>query len=187
MLRIINMERHRALDLIKDNVKTKNLVKHLLATEAVMRALAEHFKEDPDLWGLAGLVHDLDYDLTKDDFPQHGKVGANMLAKEGLDEVILHAVRAHSGSEEAQSMLAKALYCTDPLTGFLVACALINPSKKIKDIDLAFALNRFKEKRFAAGADRNMISSCSDIGLSLDEFISIGLKAIQNISDDIGL
>jgi putative nucleotidyltransferase with HDIG domain len=181
------MERHKALDLVKENVKTKNLVKHLLATEAVMSALAEHFKEDSDLWGLAGLVHDIDYDLTKDDFPLHGKVGANMLAKEGMDETILHAVRAHSGSEEPQSKLAKALCCTDPLTGFLVACALINPSKKIKDIDLAFALNRFKEKRFAAGANRHMICSCSDIGLSLDEFITIGLKAMQDISDDIGL
>jgi putative nucleotidyltransferase with HDIG domain len=181
------MERHKALELIKANVKTKNLVKHLLATEAVMRALAEHFKEDSDLWGLAGLVHDIDYDLTKDDFPQHGKVGADMLAKEGMNEVILHAVRAHSGSEEPKSKLAKALCCTDPLTGFLVACALINPSKKIKDVDLTFALNRFKEKRFAAGANRNMISGCSDIGLSLDEFITVGLKAMQNISVEIGL
>ncbi len=136
---------------------------------------------------MQGLVHDIDYDLTKDDFPQHGKIGANMLAKEGVDEAILHAVRAHSGSELAKSRLAKALCCTDPLTGFLVACALINPSKKIKDIDLGFALNRFKEKRFAAGANRNMISSCSDIGLELDEFISIGLSAMQNISDNIGL
>ena len=110
-----------------------------------------------------------------------------MLAKEGIDEAILHAVRAHSGSEEAKSRLAKALCCADPLTGFLVACALINPSRKIKDIDLAFALNRFKEKRFAAGADRNKISICCDIGLSLDEFINIGLNAMRNISDDIGL
>lgn len=187
MLHIINMERHRALDLIKENVKTKNLIKHLLATEAVMRALAEHFKEDPDLWGLAGLVHDIDYDLTKDDFQQHGKLGAKMLAKEDMDEKILHAVRAHSGSEQAQSRLAKALCCTDPLTGFLVACALINPSKKIKDIDLAFALKRFREKRFAAGANRHMINSCNEIGLSLDEFISIGLKSMQEISDEIGL
>ncbi|MGA1839409.1 MAG: HD domain-containing protein [bacterium] len=181
------MERHKALGLIKTNIKTKNLVKHLLATEAVMRALAEHFKEDQDLWGVVGLVHDIDYDLTKDDFPMHGKLGADMLAKEGVDEEILHAVRSHSGSEEAKSRLAKALCCTDPLTGFLVACALINPAKKIKDVDLSFALNRFKEKRFAAGADRNLMNSCVDIGLSLEEFISIGLKAMKNISDDIGL
>ena len=181
------MKREKALDLINENVKTKNLVKHLLATEVVMRALAGYFKENLDLWGMAGLVHDIDYDLTKDDFPQHGKIGADMLAKEGMDERIIHAVRAHSGSEAPQTKLAKALYCTDPLTGFLVACALINPSKKIKDVDLAFALNRFKEKRFAAGANRDAINSCGDIGLSLQEFIRIGLNAMQDIAGDLGL
>ena len=137
------MERNKALTLVKKNVKTKNLVKHLLATEAVMEALSEHFGEDPGIWGLAGLVHDIDYDLTKDDFSQHGKLGAEMLSKEGItDEKILHAVQAHSGHEDPKTTLARALYCSDPLTGFLVACALITPSKKIKDIDVPFALNR---------------------------------------------
>ncbi len=182
------MERQKALDLIKGKVKTKNLVKHLLATEAVMQALAEHFGENSEIWGLAGLAHDIDYDLTKDNFSQHGKLGAEMLAKEGMrDEEILHAVRAHSGHEEPGTSLARALFCTDPLTGFLVACALITPSHKIKDIDVPFALNRFKEKRFAAGANREMIKKCEGIGLSLEEFIGIGLRAMQGIADDLGL
>ena len=188
MIKGHRMERQRAYKLIKEKVKTKNLVKHLLATEAVMEALSEHFGENTQIWGLAGLVHDIDYDLTKDNFSQHGKLGAEMLSKEGItDEKILHAVQAHSGHEDPKTTLARALYCSDPLTGFLVACALITPSKKIKDIDIPFALNRFKEKRFAAGANRKTIETCKDIGLSLEEFIGIGLKAMQAISDDLGL
>ncbi|MBN2373227.1 HD domain-containing protein [bacterium] len=181
------MERQRALELIQKHVTTKNLIKHLLATEAVMRSLACHFGEDPLAWGMAGLVHDLDYDLTKDDFSQHGKLGAEILSEEGIDEDILHAVRAHSGNVEAQTRLAKALYCTDPLTGFLVACALISHSRKLKDVDVPFVLNRFREKRFAAGANRDIIMKCGDIGLSLEEFIEIGLKAMQETADDLGL
>ncbi|MGA1844750.1 MAG: HD domain-containing protein [bacterium] len=182
------MERQRALALITETVKTKNLVKHLLATEAVMQALSRHFGEDQAVWGLAGLVHDIDYDLTKNNFPQHGKLGAELLAREGMvNEDILHAVRAHSGQEQPASLMAWALYCTDPLTGFLVACALITPSKKIGEIDVQFALNRFKEKRFAAGANRDMIESCTQIGLSLEEFIAIGLEAMQGIANNLGL
>ncbi len=181
------MDRETALKLIKKYIKTKNLVKHLLATEAVMKALAIRFNEDPEVWGLAGLVHDIDYDLTKDCFSKHGKMGAEILANQGIDEEILHAVRAHSGNEEPKSIMAKALCCTDPLTGFLVACALITPVKKLNVIDVAFVLNRFKEKRFAAGADRKMIIKCEEIGFPLDEFIEIGLKAMQDINKDIGL
>ena len=125
------MERQRAFELIKEEVKTNNLVKHLLATEAVMSALSEHFGEDPELWGLAGLVHDIDYDLTKDDFPQHGKLGAEMLSKAGItNEEILHAVYAHTGNILPETTMARALYCTDPLTGFLVACAFDYPFKE---------------------------------------------------------
>ena len=182
------MEREKAFELIKEKVKNKNLVKHLLATEAVMAALSRHFGENPDMWGLAGLVHDIDYDLTKDDFPRHGKLGAEMLLKAGItNDEILHAVYAHTGNILPETTMARALFCTDPLTGFLVACALITPSKKLKDIDVPFALNRFKEKRFAAGANREVIAKCQEIGLSLEEFIGIGLKAMQDISNDLGL
>lgn len=181
------MEREKALELMKTHVKTKNLQKHMLAAEAVMKALAHRFGEDDKLWALAGLLHDIDYDQTKDDTEKHGLVSAEILRQEGLDESLVHAVLAHCGKVEAESLFDRALYCTDPITGFIVACALIHPEKKLSVIDVPFILGRFKEKRFAAGASREIMATCSSIGLELDQFSEIALKSMQDIHEDIGL
>lgn len=181
------MQRDYAFELVKRHVKNKNLIKHLLASEAVMRTLASYFDEDPETWGIAGLVHDIDYDLTQDNFAKHGKLGAEILSKEDMGEDIIHAVISHSGNEEPKSTMAKALYAVDPLTGLIVACALITPSKKLYSIDNTFILNRFREKRFAAGANRAAILTCKEIGLSLEQFIETGLQAMQGIHKELGL
>lgn len=180
------MERVTALQLVNDRVGNKNLVKHMLAAETVMRALATKFGENADNWGLAGLLHDLDYTETVNDFANHGKVTAEILEGK-IDNDIIHAITAHPGHVERISKMDKALYAVDPLTGLIVAAALISPEKKLSAITTENVLNRFGEKRFAAGADRQQISSCSEIGLSLEEFIDIGLKAMQGISNELGL
>ena len=180
------MTRDEALELVRSKVKNKNLVKHMIATEACMRGLARHFQEDEDLWGITGLVHDLDYDQTANDFPKHGFLGAQMLEEMGVDEQIVYAVKAHTGHVEAISMMDKALFAVDPLTGLIVAATLMHPTKKIGDVDTRFVLNRFKEKRFAAGADRDTIRTCENIGLSLEEFITISLDAMKTIADELG-
>jgi len=181
------MTRQEALELVKSNVKNKNLVKHMIATEACMRGLANHFGEDEDLWGLTGLLHDVDYDQTAKDFPKHGILGAQMLEELGVDERIVYAVKAHPGHVEAKSLMDKALFAVDPLTGLIVAATLMHPTKKLENVDTQFVLNRFKEKRFAAGADRDTIRKCDELGLSLEEFITISLEAMKGVADELGL
>ncbi len=180
------MTRDEALELVRSKVNNKNLVKHMIATEACMRGLARHFQEDEDLWGITGLVHDLDYDQTANDFPKHGILSAQMLEEMGVDERIVYAVKAHPGHVEAISTMDKALFAVDPLTGLIVAATLMHPTKKISNVDTKFVLNRFKEKRFAAGADRNTIRTCENIGLSLEEFVTISLDAMKTIADELG-
>ncbi|NMA92670.1 MAG: HDIG domain-containing protein [Firmicutes bacterium] len=183
------MDRESALALVKSRVKNKNLIKHMLATEAVMAALARKFNQDESLWALAGLLHDLDYDQTADQPEQHGLVGARILEDKGLPAELVQAVKAHNPAVgvERKTLLDKALYAVDPITGLLVAAALVHPQKKMSAIDGAFVMNRFKEKSFARGADREQIKSCRHLGLSLEEFIAISLAAMQGIARELGL
>jgi len=181
------MERQEALDLVFELVSEPNLCNHMLSTEAVMRALARRFEQDPDYWGLAGLVHDLDYDETINDFPRHGYVTSEILREKGVPEEILDAVVAHAGHRERVTLLDKALYCADPITGLVVAAAMIRPEKKLEPVKLKSLKKRFKEKQFARGADRDQIRSCEDLGMELDEFLELSLEAMKGIADEIGL
>lgn len=181
------MTREEAFTLVESNVSNKNLRKHMLATEAVMRRLAQRFNEDENLWGIAGLLHDLDIDQTVNDFPNHGLKTVEILEGQGVSEEVLYAIKSHPGHFPRKSAMDKALYAVDPLTGLIVAAALMHPSKKLKHINSEFVKRRFKEKRFAAGADRDQIRSCGELGLSLDAFIEISLEAMQEIDAELGL
>jgi predicted hydrolase (HD superfamily) len=141
------------------------------------------------MWALAGLLHDIDYEKTKDDPDQHSILGAQMLEEMGLDKEITEAVKAHNEMHgiAPQSLMAKVLFALDPLTGLIVAATLVLPSKKINDLTTENVLNRFKEKAFARGANREIIQKCSDVNLKLEEFVDISLKAMQGISDELGL
>ncbi|MFA5812289.1 MAG: HD domain-containing protein [bacterium] len=180
------MDRAEALKLIGQKIKTKNLVKHMLAAEAVMCALARRFDEDEELWGLAGLLHDLDYDLTLDDPSRHARETAEWIQGQ-VDQSIIDAIMGHPGHIARDSRMAKALYAVDPLTGLIVAAALIHPARKLAAIDADFVLKRFDEKRFAAGADREQIKACAEFGLALEEFVGIGVSAMQGIARELGL
>ncbi|MCJ7806970.1 MAG: HDIG domain-containing protein [Clostridia bacterium] len=183
------MQREEALSLVKEQVKNKNLIKHMLAVEAVMARLAEYLEEDKELWGMTGLLHDLDYDKTADDPMQHGLLGAEMLNERGFPLEMVQAVKAHNEAlaVERNSLMDKALYAADPVTGLLVAAALIHPEKKLSAIDVGFVLKRFKEKSFARGAGREQIQSCSELGLNLEQFLGLSLEAMQNSSKELGL
>jgi putative nucleotidyltransferase with HDIG domain len=181
------LNREEALELVSSKVKNDRLVKHMLAVEAVMRGVAMRLGEEEGRWALAGLIHDLDYDETAKTPEQHGKVGAEYLRQMEVDEDIVRAVESHVGLISRDTPMEKALYAADPLTGLVVAAALMHPSKSLGGLDVEFVLNRFKEKRFAAGADRDQIRSCEELGLSLEEFVGIGLKSMQDISDTLGL
>ncbi len=183
------MNREQAYEMVKKNVKNKNLVKHMLAVEAVMKALARHLGEDEEMWGLAGLAHDVDLGKTLDKPRRHAIVGGEMLEKAGATPAVVQAVRAHNHvlNLPRKSPMDKALYAADPLTGLIVAAALIHPAKKLEALDKDFVLNRFKEKHFAKGAGRKQISACSELGLSLEDFIDLGLEAMQAEAKNLGL
>ena len=181
------MERAGALKLMESKVSNRNLRKHMLAAEAVMRALARKLNEPEELWGLAGLLHDIDYDETAKDSARHAIVGAELLAAQGLPEELVHAVKAHADKAPVLSRLDQALFACDPLTGFLVSCSLIRPEKKIGPVDVDFVKNRMAEKSFSRAVDREQIRACEKLGIPLDEFIQISLDAMKSISAELGL
>lgn len=155
-----------------------------------MCALAEHFGEDKEKWGMAGLMHDVDYECIKNDLAQHSLVGAKMLKDLGFEDDICQAVKTHNEAhaEPPQTKMAKALFAADPLSGLIVAATLVLPTKKIADLGAENVINRFGEKGFARGANREIIKKCEPLlNLSLADFIKIGLLAMQKIAQDLGL
>ena len=183
------MDRAEALESIRENVENKNLIKHMLATEAIMIALAKRFGEDEKEWGLAGLLHDIDVELTEGDMSSHSKLGADIARDLGASEAVANAILCHNEAHGflPETKMDKALFCADPLTGLITAAVLVRPDKKLANLEAQSVRKRFKEKGFAAGASREQIARCSDIGIELDEFIAIGLEAMKGIAPQLGL
>jgi putative nucleotidyltransferase with HDIG domain len=188
-LKEVELTREEVLNSINQNVENKNLVKHMLATEAIMRALARRLGEDEEEWGLTGLLHDIDVELSGEDMSTHSKLGADLARELGASDSMAHAILCHNEAHGVprETNLDKALFCADPLTGLITAAALVRPDKKLAGLEAKSVLKRFKEKSFAAGADRKQISQCSELGLELDEFVELGLEAMKVIADDLGL
>jgi putative nucleotidyltransferase with HDIG domain len=183
------MDRKDAIEAVRSNVKNQNLVKHMIATEAIMRALAKRLREDEEEWGLAGLLHDIDLDVVGDDMSVHGRVSSEMAKKLGASEAMVHAIICHNEmlGVEREMNFDKALYCADPITGLIIAAALVRPDKKLSGVEAKSVAKRFKEKSFAAGANREQIAGCSELGFELNEFIELGLDAMKGVADDLGL
>ena len=180
----------RARDLLEEHVTAGNLRKHCRATEAIMRDLALRFGADPDLWGAAGLLHDLDYDETRDDMGRHGEVTAEILRREGYPEEMVEAIRSHNAANlgiEMTEPFGVALAAAESATGLIAAMALILPSKKLADVKTKSVVKRMKEKSFARNVDREDIRRAERIGLGVSEFIDLGIKAMQRISHVLGL
>ena len=183
------MNREEALAAVKANVSNTNLIKHMVAAEVCMRALARRFGEDEQTWGLAGLLHDIDYDSAGADAARHSLVGAEMLDEMGVDPDVVYAVRVHNECHGLPRLSAmdKALHAVDPLTGLIVASALIHPSRKLAAIDVGFVINRYHEKGFARGAKREQIALCSELGMDLADFVGVCLEAMQQHAAKLGL
>lgn len=183
------ISREEALALVRDRIPQPNLVNHCVATEIIMRALAEHLElsaEDVDRWGLAGLLHDLDYAETAEDFERHGIVSAAELA--GLiDDEMIHAVMAHADKAPRETPMDHALWCADPTTGFIVAAALVRPEKDLAGVEVRSLKKRWKEKAFARGANRDQMAGHEALGLERDEFLSLSLLAMQERAAEVGL
>lgn len=183
--------RKRALELLRQQLSNPNLVKHCLASEAVMRTLARHFSEDEELWGLTGLLHDLDVELTLEDPARHTHETARILADEGVAEEIIEAIRMHNAEaaygKKRELQFHHALAAGETVTGLIIATALVYPDKKLVSVKPKSVRKRYKEKAFAAGADRSIIAECELIGLSIPDFCDLCLEAMQGVSDDLGL
>ena len=184
------MNRDQALQLVNDWTKNKNLVKHMLAVETQMRVLAKHFGENEDDWGLAGLIHDADYDQWPDEHPK--KLIAYLEEKHEpawlIDAICAHAWGFHDFTQEPKTKLEWSLYCGDELSGLIIACALVRPSKKLAEVTLESIKKKWPQKAFAAGVHREQTELCeAKLGIKLDEFIQICLSALQGINQELGL
>ncbi|MBC7081748.1 MAG: HD domain-containing protein [Thermoplasmatales archaeon] len=169
-----------------ENIKNENLKKHMIAVSAIMKKLAKKFNEDENIWRLVGLLHDIDYEIAS--VEEHGKISAEML-KEKLPDFALNAIRAHNERTgfKATNRIDYSLIACDAISGLIVSTALVMPNKKISEIKIDTLKNKFKDKSFAKKIDRERIKYCEKIDLSLDEFFSISLEAMNEIADKIGL
>jgi uncharacterized protein len=183
------LDRTEALALVVSRIPARNLVNHSIAVEAIMEALARHLglcDAEVEGWALAGLLHDLDYAETADDPSRHALVAAEELR--GLvDERIVHAILGHADKAARESLMDKALYAADPTTGFIIAAALVRPDRDLTAVAVRSLLKRWKEKAFARGASREQMDTCSDLGLTREEFLGLSLAAMQARASEIGL
>jgi len=180
------MDRNKALEILKIKLNNDRMIKHSFAVSACMEALANRFDENEDKWSLAGLFHDIDYEETKDEPLEHGIKGAKYLEDFGVSSDILYAIKVHAGNAEPKSKMDIALLTSDALSGLIVAAALVN-KEGLRGVDTDFVLKRFEEKRFAAGANREIIRRSEEMGLKLDEFISICLEGMKGRANVLGL
>jgi len=182
------MTRDEAFELVHGRLGGTHTMSHCLACEACMRALAERLGEDVDLWGLTGLVHDLDLDETADDPERHTVVGAEILREQGAPEELVQAVLGHNDKATRESLMAKALWVVDPTTGMITAAALIRPSRSTRDLKVKSVKKRMKDKRFAAAVNRDQIRACTELlGLELGDYLQLCLAAMDGVRAQIGL
>ncbi len=185
------MERKEALGLLKTHVKNDKMIAHCLASEAVMRALANRLGEDPDHWGLAGLLHDVDVEITGADPRVHAMEGARMLEAKGLPPDLVEAIMLHNEHAAHGQIRHKALHhalaAGETITGLITATALVYPDRKVASVKPKSIVKRMKEKAFAASVNRDTIMECEKLGLSLQEFVEISLTAMKEVGPEIGL
>lgn len=195
------MTRDEAYKLMTEMISNKNLQKHGVAVEAIMSALCSYLKEkhpdqsetefDEQEWAIVGLLHDADYELIDKDPKQHTLVTEKMLRERGFEnERVINAIKAHhDGIKDSRDNLMEiSVYAADELSGLITAVALVRPDKKLASVDVASVMKKFKQANFAAGANREQVLACErELNIHLEEFVKIGLNAMQNISDDLGL
>lgn len=177
------------IELLKQNIKNPKMIAHCLASEAVLRTLARRFGEDEEVWGIAGLLHDIDVEITNGDSLQHGPQGAKMLSEEGLPKELVDAVLMHNEKATGQkrtTVFQHALSAGETITGLIFAVALVYPDKKISSVKTKSVVKRMKEKLFAASVNRETIMECETIGIPIDDFASLAIDALRPIEKELG-
>ncbi|MDQ3697661.1 MAG: HDIG domain-containing protein [Gemmatimonadota bacterium] len=186
--------RHDALSLMHELTVSDSLRKHMLAVEAAMRAYAERFGEDPDRWGLAGLMHDFDYERWPNGGHapdrEHPAEGVRLLRARGYPEDVLDAILGHASYSGVprQTAMAKTLFAVDELTGLITATALVRPSKSVHEVDARSVLKKMKDKAFARGVSReDVIGGAEQLGVELSSHIQFVIDAMRRSADALGL
>ena len=183
------MNREEALQLLYKHVNKRSNRDHALESEAVMRAMAERLGEDPDKWGLCGLMHDIDWEECDEDASKHAAMGRQMLLDAGVDEDIAHAVGCHNheynGCSAPDTLMAKALVPCETITGLVVASVRVRPNKDIGARKLKSIKKKFKDKSFARNCNRDAIRKCEELGVELPEFLEMARDAIAGVQDDL--
>ncbi len=183
------MDRLAALDLVREYVKNENLVKHMLSVEAAMRFYARKFGEDEETWGLTGLLHDFDWEIHPT-LENHPQAGAPILRQRGVPEEIVQAILSHADHTGVprQSRMEKALYACDEITGLITAVALVRPSRSLHDLKVSSVNKKWKDRAFAAGANREEIEKATaEFGIDLWEHVDNVIQAMREIASDLGL
>jgi len=184
------ISREEAVKLMEDYLQGESLRKHCFATEAIMRAMAERLSHDPELWGIVGLLHDLDYEETKDQPSQHSLKTAEILKGKGVASEVIEAIKAHNAEAlgiERGTDLDFAITCSECITGMVVATTLVYPDKKISSVKPSSIIKRMKQKEFARNVNRDLIHKCEALHVSLEEFSELSLKAMGKIGGLLGL
>ncbi|NVO18993.1 MAG: HDIG domain-containing protein [Bacteroidetes bacterium] len=184
------LPREEALELLKKYIKNERMIAHCLASEAVMRALAFKLGQDPDAWGQAGLLHDLDVEVTNADAMIHGPEGARWLAEMGIDADIVDAVAMHNevaAGKERSTLFQHALAAGETITGLITATTYVYPDRRVASVKPKSVVKRMKEKAFAASVKRENIMECEKIGIPIDEFAEIAVGAMVIVAEEIGL
>jgi putative nucleotidyltransferase with HDIG domain len=183
------MKREEALAIVREYIKNENLVRHMLAVEAAMRFYAAQLGEDEELWGNVGLLHDFDWEIHPD-LDRHPQAGAPILRERNVPEEIIHGVLSHADHTGVvrENRMEKALFACDELTGLITAVALVRPSRSLADLTASSVKKKWKDRAFAAGANREEIErGASEFGVDLWEHVGNVIRAMQPIAADLGL
>lgn len=196
------MTRDDAIKILYELENSPNMKNHGLAVGFAMAQLYDYFKKNdknlpaarqgPQLtkedWEIVGILHDADYEITNKSLELHTEETTKKLQTIGADKLIIDAIRGHCDKEPRATLMAKSVYAADELTGLIVAVALVQPDKKLRSVSLDSVLRKFKDKYFAKGANRDQIITCeTELGIPLNEFVEITLRAMQANSDELGL
>lgn len=181
--------RDHYVNLLNQHIKNPKMIAHCLASEAVLRALAKRFGEDENVWGIAGLMHDIDVEFTEGDSKRHALEGAELLKAEGLPDDAVDAIRMHNEMAtglDRSTRFQHALAAGETITGLIFATALVYPDKKIGSVKTKSIVKRMKEKAFAASVNRDTIMECEKIDIPINEFAEISLEALKPIAEELG-
>jgi len=183
------MDRSTALEIVHTYVKNEKLIHHMLAVEAAMRFYSEKYAADVEKWGLVGLLHDFDWEIHPT-LEQHPQAGAPILRRHGVPEEIIRAILSHADHTGVprSSLMEKALYACDEITGLVTAVALVRPSRSLSDLTASSVKKKWKDRAFAAGANREEIQAATaEFGVELWEHVSNVILAMRNVADQLGL